>query len=121
MIYKFEELDCWVSARNFNINIFSLLDQKKLSNHWPIHNQLASASLSIMNNIAEGYGRIGIKDRIKFFNYSHASCNEVKSMLYLINELEYITKEEFTKLKTQLELTQKLTLGYIRYLNNKNP
>ncbi len=121
MIHKFEELECWKSALDTNLNIFSLLDQKKLNNHWCIHNQLASACLSIMNNIAEGYGRIGIKDRIKFFNYSHASCNEVKSMLYLINELEYITKEEFAILNTQLELTQKLTLGYIRYLNNKNP
>lgn len=119
MIYRFEDLECWKSAMDFNIHIFTLLDKNKFNNHWVIQNQLSRASLSIMNNVAEGFGRFGDKDKIRFFNISYASCNEVKSMLYLINGMRYIKNEEFQSLKTQLEKTEKLILGFIRYLNNK--
>jgi four helix bundle protein len=119
MIHKFENLECCKSAYQFNIDTFSMLDKNILNNHWSLRNQLSRASLSIMNNIAEGYGRFGDKDKIRFFNISHSSCNEVKSMLYLINGLQYINPTEFTKLFEELELSQKLILGYIRYLNKR--
>jgi four helix bundle protein len=119
MINRFEDLECWKSARDFNLGIFNLLDQNKFKNNWAIHNQLSRASLSIMNNVAEGFGRYGNNDKIKFFNISHASCNEVKSMLYLISGMKYISDTEFIHLKSQLEITQKQILGFIRYLNSK--
>lgn len=119
MIHKFENLECWKSAYEFNIGTFTMLDRNKLNNHWALRDQLSRASLSIMNNISEGYGRFGNKDKLRFFNISHASCNEVKSMLYLINGLHYIPHEEFLKLFEQLELSQKQVLGYIKYLRKR--
>ncbi len=120
MAYKFEDLNCWKSAFEFNIEALTILDQKKINNHRALEDQLSRASLSIMNNIAEGYGRYGKKDKIKFLNISQASCCEVKSMLYLIERMNYITKEEFQSLYSKLESTQKLILGFIRYLNKKD-
>ncbi len=117
MAYKFEDLNCWKSAFEFNIEAFTILDNKKFNNHWTIKDQLSRASISIMNNIAEGYGRFGKKDKIRFLNISQASCCEVKSMLYLIERLNYISKDEFQSLFFKLENTHKLILGFIRHSN----
>lgn len=117
-LIKFEELGCWQAARKFNTNIFLTLDTVSLNNHWALKNQLSSASLSIMNNIAEGFGRFHLKDRIRFFNIAHASCNEVKSMLYLIEDLGYFPEKRLSVLKKELLDTQKQLLGFIRYLKS---
>ena len=48
-----------------------------------------------MNNIAEGFERKGNKEFRKFLYISKGSCAEVKSMLYLSLDLNYVSKNDF--------------------------
>ena len=50
-----------------------------------------------MNNIAEGFERENNKEFVKFLRYSKGSAGEVRSMLYICLDLNYISKEEFDK------------------------
>ena len=68
-----------------------------------------------MNNIAEGFGRFGIKDSIKFYDVSQSSALEVKSMLYLLLDLEYLTEEQIKEIRLKTEETRNLTLAFIKY------
>lgn len=61
--------------------------------------QLRRASLSIMNNIAEGFGRKGLNDKLRFYEYCTSSCYETESMTYLCEDLGLIETEQLFKIR----------------------
>ncbi|MEO9802600.1 MAG: four helix bundle protein [Reichenbachiella sp.] len=117
-VLKFEDLDCWKEARVLVKNIYSSLNQNKSIDH-DTKSQMRKATLSMMNNIAEGFGRYSDKEFIRFLEYSSSSAAEVKSMLYVFEDLQYLNQNHLDILHEQVDKTRKLTLGLIRYLKNK--
>ena len=116
---KFEDLKCWQSARVLVNMIYKHCKKGELRDDWDTKSQIKRAALSIMNNIAEGFGRINDKDALKFYDYAQSSGFEVRSMLYVLIDLEYITQKEFETLMNETNKTINLTLGFIRYLKNR--
>ena len=117
-ISRFEELDCWQEARKLVTEVYLICEKGKLRKDFETKNQLKRASLSIMNNIAEGFGRYSKKEFIRFLEYSQSSALEVKSMLYILEDLEYADNKSLKNIKTHLANTLSLTLGLLRYLRN---
>jgi len=79
--------------------------------------QIKRASVSIMNNIAEGYERKGDKQLKNFLFIAKGSAGEVRSMLVLAKELGYIDQEAFTDLhQLSLEIA-KILSGFIKKLD----
>ena len=74
--------------------------------------QIQRASVSIMNNIAEGSESGSDSTNVRFLHIAKGSCAEVRSMLYLALELGYCTSEQQTEL---LSLTRKIS-AYINRL-----
>ena len=70
-----------------------------------------------MNNIAEGFERSSDTDFKRFLFYSKASCGEVRSMLYLANDLNYINNSQFETMKGQCLMISKTIYGLIKSLN----
>lgn len=117
-IEKFEDLECWKEARVLVTNIYKDLE----SNHkidLDTKSQMRRAVLSIMNNIAEGFGRISNKEFVRFLGFSTSSANEVKSMLYVLSDLEYLSPDQVNEFHQQVDKTKHMILGLIRYLNSK--
>jgi four helix bundle protein len=56
------------------------------------------ASLSILSNIAEGFGRHGKQDFRHFLSIANGSANELRAQLHLVKELEYVQYHEIEKL-----------------------
>ncbi|AKM82268.1 MAG: S23 ribosomal protein [Berkelbacteria bacterium GW2011_GWE1_39_12] len=89
-IEKFEDIIAWQKAKEL-----TLLSYRNFSciKDYSFKDQINRASVSVMNNIAEGYERMGDKEFKKFLYISKGSCGEVRSMLYLALELKYIDKK----------------------------
>ncbi len=81
---SFEDLECWKSARILTRLIYKIFAE---SRDFGFRDQIQRASVSIMNNIAEGFGRIGVKEKLQFTNIAVGSAQEVKSMLFLAQDL----------------------------------
>jgi four helix bundle protein len=94
VIKRFEEIISWQKARELNLIIYNHF---KNSKDFGFRDQIQRASVSIMNNIAEGFERGGNKELRNYLYISKASCAEVRSMLYLALDLEFMTKEQFAK------------------------
>ena len=79
--------------------------------------QIQRASVSIMNNIAEGFERRSDREFKHFLFVAKGSCGEVRSMLLLAKELEYIEQEICDTLIAETEQTSKMLSNFIKTLD----
>lgn len=118
-IESFEELKCWQSARELTREIYRLCSSKPLASDYRLSNQLTSAAVSSMTNIAEGFARYHRGDFVRFLDIAQSSAAEVKSLLYVIGDLQYASTEQIHTLQTLCDKTQGLTLGLLRYVKQR--
>jgi len=118
-INRFEDLDCWKEARKTVKMMYLESAKGSLSKDYDTKSQLRRAALSIMNNIAEGFARRSNKEFMRFLDYSEGSAAEVKSMLYVLEDVEYLDSKALKIYHNQIDTTRKLILGLLRYLRNK--
>jgi len=95
----FEELEIWKNARPLVTKIYS--DFRELKDY-AFKDQVCRAAISIMNNIAEGFGRGGNKEFIQFLKVSRGSATEVKNMYYIVLDLGYTDND--TTVNRQAEI-----------------
>lgn len=107
-IDKFEDIIAWQKAQELAVEIYSSFEKVK---DWGFKDQIQSASVSVSNEISEGFGRKGIAHYLKFLNIAHASCNEVKSMGYLALLLRHISNEEQIRLLYRCNQAGKIING----------
>lgn len=94
-IQRFEDILVWQKARELTVEIYSIFSK---SIDFGFTNQIQRASLSIMNNIAEGFERRTNNELRQFLYISKGSSGEVRSMLYLASDLHKINKPKFDSL-----------------------
>ena len=95
IIKRFEDIISWQKGKELSVMIYSLFSERK---DFGFRDQIQRASVSIMNNIAEGFERKSNKEFKYFLFIAKGSCGEVRSMLDLAKELDKISENEFTKL-----------------------
>ena len=106
-IEKFEDIIVWQKSKLLIVDIYK--DFKNCKDY-AFRDQIQRASVSIMNNIAEGYERMGNKEFAKFLYIAKGSCGEVRSMLHLALDLDYINKQTFDlNLERTLEISRMLS------------
>jgi four helix bundle protein len=118
---KFEELDCWNEARMLVKLAFKASESERLSSDTGTSDQFRRAALSVMNNIAEGHGRLSTKEFIRFLDIAQSSAMEVKSITYVLEDLNYLPSDQTNAIRTKSDHTMKLIRGLIRYLHTCSP
>ncbi len=71
---QFEDLKVYQDAVDFTVAMYQLLNKNQFKYEFGIADQLKRASLSISNNIAEGFERQTDKEYIRFLYYSKGSA-----------------------------------------------
>jgi four helix bundle protein len=112
-IYKFEEIIAWKKSKELSLAIYS---EFKLCKDFSFRDQIQRASVSIMNNIAEGFERQTDKEFKNFLYIAKGSAGEVRSMLVLASDLGYIHKDMALRLSDQATEISKLLSGFIKTL-----
>ena len=121
---KIEDLRIWQNARTISKAIYRLTYHDNFEKDYRFVQQIRAAAGSIMDNIAEGFGRSGSKEFIQFLYIARGSCQEVISQLYRAWDIQYISEEEFTETKKQVETTSVMIYNLIDNLKqseNKGP
>ena len=101
-IHKIEDLRAWQNARVLCKTIYTLTHKEGFEKDFRFVQQIRAAAGSIMDNIAEGYGRGGNKEFIQFLSIAKGSTQEVLSQLYRAYDVQHITEQEFTETKQLL-------------------
>jgi four helix bundle protein len=115
-IQKFEDLICWQKARELAKEIYDVLKSEEFRKDYPLKDQINRASISIMLNIAEGFGRKSHKEFKHYLFMSHGSAAEVQSALYLALDRNHIDESLFNNLYQMCEENSKIISGLIKSL-----
>ena len=82
-INRFEDIEAWQLARELASEAYSICRSGELERDYGLKNQLSRAAVSVMANIAEGFGRKTNKDFSHFLYMAKSSAYEVMSHLYV--------------------------------------
>lgn len=112
-IERFEDIIAWQKALDLTVEIYNLFEK---TNDFGFKDQIQRASVSIMNNIAEGFERMSNNEFRHFLYVAKGSCGEVRSMLILAKKLNKLPEEKADELKKiSLEISKMLS-GLIKTL-----
>ncbi len=115
-VKSFEELNIWKNARELVRLIYAFTKKDRFSKDFSLCDQMKRASVSIMTNIAEGFERGSNKEFIQFLYIAKGSCSEVRSLLYVACDQNYVTVDDFSKTKNECLKLSGMMNNFIKYL-----
>ena len=115
-IQRFEDIQGWQKAREIVRVIYEVSSKEYFLKDRELREQIRSASISIMSNIAEGFDSSTKPEFARFLGISRRSASEVQSQLYIALDLGYIKQEQFDFLYKEVETVRKIITGFIKYL-----
>ena len=120
-INKFYEMNSWKLSRKIAKDIYDLISENpKLLRDYPLKDQMKRSCGSIMDNIAEGYGRGNSKEFITFLGYSKGSCTELMSQLFRAQDAGYVAPDYRVQLHGKIDEVLAMNSKLIEYLNSTN-
>ncbi len=112
-IHRFEEIKAWQKSKDLAVLLYRTFNT---SRDQDFKSQIQRATVSISNNIAEGFERQTNKEFKNFLYIAKGSAGEVRSMLSIARELTYITEEQYEDYSAKTIEISKLLSGLIKTL-----
>ena len=114
---NFEDLPIWVDARGLVNAIYMLLaSNQKLYRDFELSSQLKRCAYSVMLNIAEGFERSSNKEFANFLNIAKGSAGEVRCILYILLDNEFINRSEFDIYFSKVKVLSAHIANFRKYL-----
>lgn len=120
-IRRFEEIQAWQKARAITRMIYEATTQGNFERDFGLRDQIRRASVSVMANIAEGYGRRTDRDFAKFLDIAQGSLSETQSHLYIALDLGYVSDGQFDAIYAGLDEVGKMVNSLARHLRHASP
>lgn len=115
-IKNFTDLNTWKEGHKLVLEIYELTKHFPKSETYALIDQILRAVVSITSNIAEGFGRQGIREKIQFYYLAQSSLTEVQNQLIISKDVKYVDINKFNKLWDQTVIVHKLLSGLIKSL-----
>ena len=117
---SFEDLEIYKNASSLCDDIWDIINNTSLQKDYKLREQINGSSGSVMDNIAEGFGRGGNKEFIMFLSYSRGSCCECKAQLFRARNRNHISEELFIKLNKKTDILIEQLSKFMNYLKSSN-
>lgn len=114
--YSFEKLNVWQEAKKLVVDVYHLLDEFPKFEKYALCDQIRRAIVSVPSNIAEGCGRVSIREQVHFLEIAYGSLLEAFNQLLIAIELNYITEKSVEEIKPTIDAVAKMLNG----LRNSN-
>lgn len=123
-IKSFTDLKVWQEGHELVVLLIKETRNLPKDEQYALANQIRRAAVSVTSNIAEGFGRQGMKEKIQFYYVAQGSLTEIKNQLLIARDVGYIKKEDFEKLLEKADQVHRLLQGLITksksFLNPKS-
>jgi four helix bundle protein len=108
---RFEDLPVWREAMRLAQTVYDMTEASEKRLSFSFRDQLERATLSVSNNIAEGFERGTTNELLSFIYIARGSAGEVRSMLCFLEQ-----RRGFNDLKSQISNLKSLAESCSRQL-----
>ncbi len=119
-ITKLEEVEVWQLARTFAKDIRQLIRTEPFKFEFGLKEQMKNALGSVMDNIAEGFGRGSKNEFVNHLTIAKGSAEESISQLYRCLDDGLIDEKEHFELCEQVSVLVRKIAAFNSYLNSVN-
>ena len=119
-IKHFTDLETWKVNREVVILVYKTTATFPKEEKYGLTNQMRRASVSVLSNIAEGWRRYHFGDKTKFCYQARGSNCELQNLLIIAKDLQYISLENFAKLKQKVFQGYKIINGLVKSIERQN-
>ena len=116
---QLNDIDCYKKALNLSNYVWDIITNWDWFAKRTVGVQFVSAIDSISANIAEGFGRYGKKDKVKFYYYSFGSVKESLDWNEKSKIRKLITLEQYKHILSELKGLPKSIHQLIKFTNDK--
>jgi four helix bundle protein len=92
--FIFTQLDVWKKAHELTLLTYRLTEFFPPKEDRRLTDQACRSAASVATNIAEGFGRRSARDKIRFYNHSEGSLQELRYQYILARDLGYVARPE---------------------------
>lgn len=111
----FQDLEVWRKAHQLVLLTYKESKLFPKDEIYGFTSQIKRAAVSIPANIAEGFKREGVKDKICFYNIAQSSLEEVRYFLILAKDLQFMESEQAL---SNIDEIARMLGSYIRKIRN---
>jgi four helix bundle protein len=115
----FEGLACYQHGLRLFDAAYRLAARLPTHERYNLADQLRRAALSVLLNIAEGYGRYHYLDKLRFFYFARGSLCETLSGFVAARQAGYIEDEQLAWVRSTEVETEKSLNGYINFIRKQ--
>ena len=119
-ITSFTQLRTWQNAREFAVNIYGVTKSLPESERFGLTSQMRRSAVSVAANIAEGFSRNGLKDKVRFYSIALGSLTETLSHLYIAHDLGFLGQVNIQSIEGEVTDLHKMINGLMRSASERN-
>lgn len=115
---SFKDLLVWQKAHQLVLKVYAVTKKFPKEEIYGLTNQIRRSSYSVPSNLAEGYKKKTIPNRLHYINIAEGSLEETKYHLILSRDLEYLVESKYSELMNDAEEVGRLLNGYEKYIES---
>ncbi|MEI7750372.1 MAG: four helix bundle protein [Candidatus Moraniibacteriota bacterium] len=118
-IQSFTDLIAWQEGHKLAVLIYRKTELFPKYEIFGLTSQIRRAAVSVTSNIAEGFNRTSLKEKVNFYAIAQGSVGELESQLLIARDIDFLELKDFTLLADKAVVTHKLLIGLIQSTKNR--
>jgi len=110
---SYKDLQAWKVGLSLVKEMYGLTKKLPKEELFGLVSQMRRCSVSVLANIAEGFGRFTFADKANKYTIARGECTEAEALILIILELSMVKAEETKSILSLIDREGKLLSGLI--------
>lgn len=113
-VFKFSDLKAWQIGHNVVVSMYKFTSLFPKDELFGLVSQMRRAAVSITSNLAEGFGRQSVKEKLHFYSIAHGSLTELQNQWLIAQDVGFISTEQYQQMTPSMTALDKVINGLMR-------